>query len=84
MFTYTTDGIVVENFVLYNILCVIQFKLFYFILIYSCGVVVLLMLYIIFLFHFISLCLLNYTLMLWVNYFMRLYGVFDLTYIMVD
>ena len=52
MFTYTTDGIVVENFVLYNILCVIQFVLFYYCSIYSCDVVIFLMLGI--LFYFIS------------------------------
>ena len=64
MFTYTTDGIVVENFDLYNILFLIQFVLFYFYSIYSCNVVILLMLCI--LFNFISIFLFNYTLMLWV------------------
>ena len=52
MFAYTTDGIVVENFIHYNILCVIQFVLFYFN--YSCDVVILLMLCIIFLIYFIA------------------------------
>ena len=45
MFTYTTGGIVVENFILYNNMCVIQFVSYY--SIYSCDVVILLMLCII-------------------------------------
>ena len=32
MFIHTTDGIVVEDFILYNIMCVIQFVSFCFIL----------------------------------------------------
>ena len=64
MFTYTTDGIVVENFVPYNILSVIQFVLFSFYFVYSCDVVILLMLCI--LFYFISFFLFSYTLMYWV------------------
>ena len=46
--------------------------LFYFYFIYSSGIVILLLLCIIFhfgLFYFISLCLFNYTLMLWVIMF---------------
>ena len=60
MFTYTTDGIVVENILLYNIMCVIDFVLFYFFhFIHSCGVVMLLMLCFIFIsfyFSFHSVC----------------------------
>ena len=50
MFIHTMDGIVVENFLLYNIMCVIQIVLlyFYFYPVHSCGVVTLLMLCFIF------------------------------------
>ena len=84
IFTYTTDGIVVENCLLYNIMCVIQFVLFYFYFIHSCGLVMLLMLCIICIsFYSISFCLFNYTLMLWVIMFWC-YGLFLTSYVLAD
>ena len=83
MFTYTTDGIVVENFILYNIMYEIQFALFCFILF-----IVMMLLYswcymYYILFHFISLCLLNYTLMLWVIMFWG-HMVYLTSYVLAD
>ena len=83
-FTCTTDGIVVEKFILCNILYILQFILFCFI--YSYGIVILLMLCIKFcfaLFYSIPLCLFNYTLMLWVI-MLWYYVMYLSSYVMAD
>ena len=124
IFTYTTDGIVVENCLLYNIMCVIQFVLFYVLFysfLWSCYALdvmyymyfilfhfilfvqlhpdvvghYVLVLWVVFnllcfgrwnshyLFYFISFCLFNYTLMLWVIMVLG-YVVYLTSYVVAD
>ena len=77
MFTYTTDGSVVENFLLYNIMCFIQFVLFLFYSFLWCYYALDVMCYIYFiLFHFILFVQLYPDVM--GHYVLGLYGVFNL------
>ena len=77
MFTYTTDGIVVENFLLYNTMCVIQFVILFLFYSFLCSYTLDVMYYIYFiLFHFILFVQLYPDVM--GHYVLGLYGVFNL------